>query len=818
MQFSESWLRQYVNPSLDSDALGHAMTMAGLEVEEQHSVAPPFTKIVVAQILTAEQHPDADRLRVCKVDAGTGQELQIVCGAPNARAGIKIPCALVGAELPPAEAGGKPFMIKVGKLRGVESQGMLCSGRELGLGDDHEGILELPADAPVGEDIRKYLDLDDQIFVIKLTPNKADCLSLIGMAREVAAITGASLCAPQWNPPSTSIDDKRKVTVQNPELCGRFAGRVIRGVNPQAKTPDWIVKRLSHAGQRSISALVDLSNYVMLEMGQPTHVFDIDRLQGDITVRWAKPGETLELLNGQTVTLVGPDSSGKIQEAGVVADQNGPVALAGIMGGNHCAVGDETKNIYVEAAYWLPSAIQGRARRFNFSTDAAHRFERGVDPQNTVNCLEYLSALIIEVCGGQAGPVDDQILNVPERKPVKLRLARAEKVIGIPLTAQILGDVFTRLGFEFKQEGDDFIVTPPSYRFDIEIEEDLIEEVARMYGFENIPDKPPVASLKMSAKAEAKRGIHLLRQRLALQGYQEAVNFGFTDQESEQRLTGSQEQDLIRVLNPIASQYSVMRSNLWGGLLFNLKSNLNRGAGRVRLFEAGRVFRRDSAITEQAGKVAGFNQPQKIGGLAYGSANPEQWATTNRAVDFFDIKGDLERALDPIHFVTESAQHPALHPGRSAKVFIQNGKNRIEVGWVGELHPGLQQAYELPQAPVLFELDLESIRDIGLPVPEELSKFPAVQRDLALVVKQSVAAQTLLDAMTASKQNFVRAIEVFDEFKPKAGSNSLSEDEKSLAFRVTLLNPQETLQDAQIDAVMTALLGVAEKKCAARLR
>ena len=818
MQFSESWLRQYVNPSLDSDALGHAMTMAGLEVEEQHSVAPAFTKIVVAQILSAEQHPDADRLRVCKVDAGTGQELQIVCGAPNARAGIKIPCALVGAELPPAEAGGKPFMIKVGKLRGVESQGMLCSGRELGLGDDHEGILELPADAPIGEDIRKYLDLDDQVFVIKLTPNKADCLSLMGMAREVSAITGVPLCAPKWNAPAVSTDDKRKVTVESKELCGRFAGRVIRGVNPQAKTPDWIVQRLSRAGQRSISALVDLSNYVMLEMGQPTHVFDIDKLEGDITVRWAKAGETLELLNGQTITLVGPDSAGKLQEAGVVADQKGPVALAGIMGGNHCAVSDDTKNIYVEAAYWLPSAIQGRARRFNFSTDAAHRFERGVDPQNTVNCLEYLSSLILEVCGGQVGPVDDQVLNVPERKPVKMRLARAEKVIGIPLTKEVVADVFQRLGFEFKQEGDVFVVTPPSYRFDIEIEEDLIEEVARMYGFENIPDQPPIASLKMSAKAEAKRGIHLLRQRLALQGYQEAVNFGFTDLESEQRLAGAQEQDVIQVLNPIANQYGVMRSNLWGGLLSNLKSNLNRGAGRVRLFETGRVFKRDSKVQEASGKVAGFHQPQKIGGLAYGSSVPEQWGSMTRAVDFFDVKGDLERVLDPLHFVTESAQHPALHPGRSAKVLINIGKNTIEVGWIGELHPGLQQAYELPQAPVLFELDLEFIRELGLPVPEELSKFPAVQRDLALVVKQSVSAQSLLDAMTSTKQNFVRSIELFDEFKPKAGSSSMADDEKSLAFRVTLLNPQETLQDPQIDAVMAALLGAVEKKCTARLR
>lgn len=818
MQFSESWLRQYVNPSLDSEALGHAMTMAGLEVEEQHSVAPAFTKVVVAQILSAEQHPDADRLRVCKVDAGVGQELQIVCGAPNARVGIKIPCALVGAELPSAETGAKPLMIKVGKLRGVESQGMLCSGRELGLGDDHEGILELPADAPVGKDIRAYLDLDDQIFVIKLTPNKADCLSLMGMAREVSAITGAPLCAPKWNPPVVSIQDKRKVTIENKELCGRFAGRMIRGVNPKTKTPDWIVQRLARAGQRSISALVDLSNYVMLEMGQPTHVFDIDQLNGDITVRWAKAGETLELLNGQTVTLQGLDSAAKMQEAGVVADQKGPVALAGIMGGNHCAVNDDTKNIYIEAAYWLPSAIQGRARRFNFSTDAAHRFERGVDPQNTVNCLEYLSALILEVCGGQAGPVDDQVLNVPERKAVKMRLARAEKVIGIPLTNEIVADIFKRLGFEFKQEGDVFVVTPPSYRFDIEIEEDLIEEVARMYGFENIPDQPPVASLKMSAKPESKRGIHLLRQRFALQGYQEAVNFGFTDLESEKCLAGASQKDVIAVLNPIASQYGVMRSTLWGGLLNNLKANLNRGAGRVRLFETGRVFKRDSSVKEVPGKVAGFSQIQKVGGLAYGSFVAEQWASPNRAVDFFDVKGDLERVLDPTHFLTETGKHPALHPGRSAQIFLITNAGKISVGWIGELHPGLQQAHELPQAPVLFELDLDPMRELGLPQPEELSKFPAVQRDLALVVKQHVSAQSLLDTMMASKQNFVRAIELFDEFRPKAGSSSMADDEKSLAFRVTLLNPNETLQDPQIDAVMAALLGTVEKKCAARLR
>ena len=817
MQFSESWLRQYVNPELDSAALGHAMTMAGLELEEQRSVAPAFTQIVVAQILSAEQHPDADRLRVCKVNAGTDQELQIVCGAPNARPGIKIPCALVGAQLPPSEVGGKPFQIKVGKLRGVESQGMLCSGKELGLGDDHEGILELPADAPVGKDIRQYLDLDDQIFVIKLTPNKADCLSLVGMAREVAAITGAVLKKPEWKAVPASIKDQRKVIVENTELCGRFAGRVIQGVNAKAKTPDWIVQRLARAGQRSISALVDLSNYVMLEVGQPSHVFDLDKVTGDIIVRWAKTGEQLELLNGQTVQLV-EQNNPKALSIGVVADQNGPLALAGIMGGNHCAVSDDTRNIFVEAAYWQPNAIQGRARRFNFSTDAAHRFERGVDPQATVDCLEYLSALIIQVCGGQAGPINDQVLAMPERKSVKMRLDRASKVIGIPLTTQIVSGVFQGLNFDFKLESDTFIVTPPSYRFDIEIEEDLIEEVARMYGFENIPDHPPVASLKMSAKPEAKRAVHLLRQRFALQGYQEAVNFGFIDAESEKRLVGAGDATLIKVLNPIASQYGVMRSNLWGGLLNNLKANLNRGATRVRLFETGRVFKRDAGVTVQPGKVAGFNQPQRIGGLAYGSFVPEQWANANRFVDFFDVKGDLERVFDPLHLVTETAQHPALHPGRSAQVMMKSPEGPVILGWIGELHPGLQQAYELPQAPILFELDLELLRNVGLPQPEELSKFPAVQRDLAVVVKQNIAAQVLLDAMYASKPHFVRSIELFDEFRPKAGSASMAEDEKSLAFRVTLLNPEDTLQDAQIEGVMSGLLAALEKKCAARLR
>jgi phenylalanyl-tRNA synthetase beta chain len=790
MQFSESWLRQYVNPALDSKALGHAMTMAGLEVEEQYSVAPPFSQVVVAEILSAEQHPDADRLRVCKVNAGTGSELQIVCGAPNARVGIKIPCAMVGALLPPAEEGGKPFQIKVGKLRGVESQGMLCSGRELGLGDDHEGILELPLDAPVGANIREYLELDDQIYVIKLTPNKADCLSLSGLAREVAAITGAPLCGPTWTAPIATITDTVKVQIDAPDLCGRFAGRVIRGVNPKAKTPDWIIQRLCHAGQRSISPLVDLSNYVMLEMGQPTHVFDLDQLQGDLHVT------------------------------------TGPVSLAGIMGGNASAVSDDTVNIYVEAAFWWPAAIQGRARRFNFTTDAGHRFERGVDPAATVTQLEYLSSLILDVCGGQAGPISDQITQLPERKPVRLRLQRAIEVIGIPLSTAIVSDVFTRLGFAFTvNDGADaakttFIVTPPSYRFDMEIEEDLIEEVARLYGFENIPDHPPTATLKMSAPPEARRGVHRLRRALAQAGYQEAVNFGFTDRESEVRLSMHQgnESQTIQVRNPIANQYAVMRSTLWGGLLVNLRANLNRGSNRVRLFEIGRVFMRNPSQADAPGIVAGYDQPRRVGGLAYGSALPEQWASKSRAVDFFDVKGDLESAFAPLQFITAAAVHPALHPGRSAQIAFKAGNQTIPVGWIGELHPALQQAYELPQAPVLFECDWDALAAIGLPAPTEISKFPAVQRDLAVVVKQSIAAQTLLDAMAAAGQTLVRQIEVFDEFRPGAGSSSMAADEKSLAFRITLQNPAETLQDAQIDAAIAALLSALQKSCNARLR
>ena len=813
MQFSESWLRQYVNPDLTTEELSHALTMAGLEVEETRPLAPPFSQVVVAEILEAAQHPDADRLRVCKVNAG-GDVLQIVCGAPNARAGIKIPCALVGAQLPPAEEGGKPFAIKLGKLRGVESQGMLCSGNELGVPQEADGIMELPADAPVGTNIRDYLKLDDTIFVIKLTPNKADCLSILGVAREVAAITGAKLCVPEIKAQASAIQDKIKVSVDSPDLCGRFAGRVIKGVNAKAVTPDWMVRCLEGAGQRSISALVDISNYAMLAIGQPTHVFDLQKIKGDLTVRWGRDGEELELLNGQTVSVAPLNGQG----VGVIADANGVESVAGIMGGNPSSVTLDTQDIYLESAFWWPTAIQGRARRFNFSTDAAHRFERGVDPAGTVDALEFVSGLITQICGGQLGPVDDQVINLPKRADVRLRVARAQKVIGVPLTADVIAGLFDRIGLQYQREGNEaFVVKAPSYRFDIEIEEDLIEEVARLYGFENIPANPPVAEQRMQGTNEARRGIHKLRHAIAARGYQEVLNFGFIDADTEEKLAGNT--NPIKVLNPIASQLSVMRSNLIGGLVQNLRQNLNRKASRVRLFEVGRVFNRNPEAQVGELSIAGYDQPIRVAGLAYGPALPEQWGTPSRSVDFFDVKGDLEALLAPLELKAKTFAHPALHPGRSAELTIKKRGKEITLGFVGELHPRLQQSYDLPGAPVVFEIDWAAIQDIGLPTISPISKFPAVTRDLAVVVDQSVSVAQLLDAMKAAKQLLVKQIDLFDEFKPTAGRmGGMAENEKSLAFRITLSDESGTLQDAQIEPVISALLDAMSVKCKARIR
>ncbi|MBR8223496.1 phenylalanine--tRNA ligase subunit beta [Burkholderia ambifaria] len=797
MQFPESWLRTFVDPQLTTDELSHALTMAGLEVESLSKAAPPTSKIVVGRVLEVVKHPDADKLNVCQVDAGTGATLNIVCGAPNVAPGIKVPVALVGAELPPAEEGGKPFAIKLSKLRGVESQGMLCSARELKLSEDHSGLLILPEDTPVGQDIRDTLNLDDTIFEIKLTPNKADCLSVFGIARETAAITGAPLTPVDIRPVRVELDETLPVRIAAPDLCGRFSGRVIRGVNAHAKTPQWMVERLERSGQRSVSALVDISNYVMFELGRPSHVFDLDKIHGGIEVRWGKRGESLKLLNGNTVELD--------ETVGVIADDRHVESLAGIMGGDSTAVTLDTTNIYLEAAFWWPDSIRGRARKYNFSTDAAHRFERGVDYATTVEHVERITQLILEICGGKAGPIDDQAVNLPQRAPVKLRVSRANRIIGVKIDADEIADIFTRLGLPFERDDDAFLVTPPSHRFDIEIEEDLIEEVARIYGFEKIPARPPVATSEMRATNETQRSIHDIRHALAARDYAETVNFSFVDAEWEHDFAGNDTP--IRLLNPIASQLSVMRTTLFGSLISVLRHNLNRRADRVRVFEAGRVFLADPSVKAGELTVEGYTQPKRVGALAYGPAVDEQWGVATRAVDFFDVKGDLEALLAPAAARFVKAEHPALHPGRSARIEVDGRA----VGWIGELHPRLMQKYELPHAPVMFEIDTDALTARALPAPTDVSKFPPVRRDIAVVVDQVVEVQALFDemkkALAEDACRFVQKVVLFDEFRAKSNtSGGLAAHEKSLAFRVTLQDPAGTLQDEVVDQAIQTLV------------
>ena len=807
MQFSENWLRTLVDPKLNSDELSHLLTMSGLEVEEVEPVVPPFTHVVVAQVTQVEPHPNADRLRVCQVDAGTGTLLNIVCGAPNVRPGLKVPCAMIGATLPPGED-GKPFEIKLGKLRGVESQGMLCSARELKLSEEHAGLLELPDDAPVGKNFRDYFELNDLKFTIKLTPNRADCLSVLGVAREVAALTGAPMSVPSFKPVAVNLDERLPVKISAPDLCGRFSGRVIRGLNAKAETPQWMRQRLERSGQRSISALVDISNYVMLELGRPTHVFDLDKIHGSLEVRWGRSGEQLKLLNGNTVTLD--------DWIGVIADDTGPEAMAGIMGGDATAVSLDTTNIYLEAAFWWPNAIQGRARRFNFSTDAAHRFERGVDFATTVEHIERITALIIEICGvpGQTkvGQVDDQITALPKREPVTLRVARASKIIGIPLSAQQVADVFSRLGLPFTQEGELFSVTAPSYRFDIEIEEDLIEEIARVYGFDNIPALPPVSANEIRLAPERQRSLFTVRRQMADLDYQEVVNYSFIEETAEHSFGVA---DPIKLLNPIASQMSVMRSQLLSGLVANVRYNLNRKASRVRVFEIGAVFCKDASVADGPLSVAGIAQPKRLAALAYGPVADEQWGQDTRVADFFDIKADLEALFAPRTLRFEPAAYPALHPGRSAAVLLDGAV----IGSVGELHPALTQALELPFAPVMFEVDAAALQQRSVPAYQELSKFPPVQRDLALLVAQSLGAQSLLDTMhrTVASNPICRIMQhivLFDEYRGKG----LPEGQKSLAFRVTMQDTQSTLQDESVDAAMAALAEAVHQKHGATIR
>ena len=810
MQFPESWLRTFCNPPLTSQQLADTLTMAGLEVEELQPVAPPFTRVVVGEIKEAVQHPNADRLRVCQVDVGLDSLLNIVCGAPNARVGIKVPCALVGAQLPPGDD-GKPFEIKLGKLRGVESQGMLCSARELKLSDEHGGLLELQADAQVGRDVREVLALDDMLFTLKLTPNLAHCLSVYGIARELAALTGSPLLEPAAPRVEVTLTERLPVRVDAPDLCGRFTGRVVRGVNTRAVTPSWMVERLARCGQRSVSALVDISNYVMFELGRPSHIFDLDKIHGGLQVRWGREGESLKLLNGNTVAL---DA-----QVGVIVDDSCVESLAGIMGGDATAVSDETQNIYVEAAFWWPKAIAGRSRRFNFSTDAGHRFERGVDPSTTREHVDRITQLVLEICGGQAAELDDHIVKLPEVKPVTLRVARAAKVIGMPLEQARCAMALRRLGLSV-EEGDGVLtVEPPAYRFDLQIEEDLIEEVARVIGYEQLPDTPPNAPITAKLRKESSRSSFAVRRLLAQMGYQETINFSFVEERWERELAAND--DPIRLLNPISSQMSVMRSSLLGSLLAALKFNLDRRADRVRLFEVGRVFFKDPAVGDTDTTVAGFRQPMRVAGMAYGAVEGLQWGLAERASDFFDIKGDVQALLAPLQAEFRVAEHAAMHPGRCASVWVAQRC----IGHVGELHPRWRQGYDLPQAPVMFELELDAVLARTVPVYQAVSRHQAVERDLAIVVNESVTHDAVVQAILTSAGAWLKDVVLFDVYRAKKAplsneppKGALGPDEKSLAVRLVLNRDDATLTEEEIEAMVNGAIASLAQRVGGRLR
>ena len=779
MQFSYSWLKTQANPNLSADELAHLLTMAGLEVEEAETAASAFSNVVVAEVKSVEKHPDADRLNVTKVDAGTGELIQIVCGAPNVQAGIKVPCALPGAVLP------GNFKIKPTKMRGVESNGMLCSTDELGLPDDGvDGLHILPADAPIGLNLREYFDLDDTVFTLKITPNRTDCLSIKGLAREVSALTQCAFEPVEIQAASVQSTKKQPVRIDAPADCGRFISRVIENVNAKAATPVWMQQRLARSGVRSISALVDIGNYVMLELGQPMHVFDADKLSGSIIVRRAENGEMLACLNEKTVTLA--------DNTLVIADENGALSLAGLMGGEASAVSDETQNIVLEAAYFNPVTISGKSRQYGFGSDSSFRFERGVDYRLQADAIERATELVLQICGGAAGEMVEALGDVPSEKQVNVRLSRVAKMLGVEIAAERVQTILQHLGLNPVANAEGYTVTAPSFRYDIEIEADLIEEIGRVYGYENIPDDFTSGRLKMIALPETRRPRFDVYGQMAARGYQEVVSYAFVDEQWEHDFAANEQP--IRLQNPLAAQYSVMRSTLIGGLIEILQNNLNRKQNRVRVFEIARVF---SKLAD--GK---FAQNERIGGLVYGTAEPEQWGEKARTVDFYDVKADVESLLQGRETQFVKAEHPALHPGRTAEI-VSGGK---VIGFIGELHPQWLQKYDLPQAPLVFEIDMAAVLAADKVRHQTVSKFQPVRRDLAFVLPEAATHDALLNALKGVKSPLVQEISVFDVYR----GAGLPEGMKSMAVKVLLQDHEATLTDEVVEPVITKLVAAAE--------
>ena len=794
MKISEQWLREWVNPALSLDEINHKLTMAGCEVEGIAPVATDFSDVIVGQIVEIEKHPDADKLNVCKVDNGQGELLQIVCGAPNARAGLKAPLALIGAELPMPD--GKPLKIKKGKLRGIESCGMLCSASELGMAEKSEGLLELPEDAPLGVSVQDYLKLADKVVELNVTANRGDWLSMAGVAREVGVLTGMSLTPPVITEQANQHNDSLKISLPAADSCPRYAGRIIRNVNTTAKTPLWMKEKLRRLGVRSLSPVVDVTNYILLELGQPMHAFDLDKLQGGIQARYATEGEQLVLLDDQMVNL----SSNTL----VIADDEKAVALAGIKGGMATAVSNATQNIFLESAHFRAEKLRGQARRYGLQTDASYRFERGVAADLPRQALERATQLIVEICGGSVGPVvdvctDDHLLDRPS---VNLRRERIARILGVTIGDSTVEDILQRLGCELASNATGWTVKPPHSRFDITIEEDLVEELARVYGYDNIPAALKAMQPKLTVTLETENPLSQLRAPLIASGYQEAVTYSFVDPTIEGLLSPGHES--IVLANPISAELSHMRSTVWSGLLRAVEYNLNRQQTRVRLFEVGPVFSKTEA---------GIQQHDKIAGIITGSVFPEQWSQANRAVDFYDMKGDVEAILaqasaQKFYFVPVA--HPALHPGQSAEI----ATDKEVIGWVGALHPALEAKLGFGQNVFLFELDLKALQNRSLPKYQAVSKFPMIRRDLALVVDRSVLAIALDQAIAKVAPPSLIHWEVFDVYRGKG----IAEHQKSVALSLILQEPSRTLEDSEVTKIVGEVMASLQEKTGATLR
>ncbi|TBL66347.1 phenylalanine--tRNA ligase subunit beta [Hafnia alvei] len=794
MKFSELWLREWVNPAISSEELSEQITMAGLEVDGVEPVAGEFNGVFVGEVVECGQHPNADKLRVTKVNVGGERLLDIVCGAPNCRKGLKVAVATIGAVLP------GDFKIKAAKLRGEPSEGMLCSFSELGISEDHDGIIELPADAPIGTDIREYLKLNDNAIEISVTPNRADCLGIIGVARDVAVLNKLTLNVPAMDAVPAAIHDTFPITVEATDACPRYLGRVVKGINVKAATPLWMREKLRRCGIRSIDPVVDVTNYVLLELGQPMHAFDLNRLEGGIVVRMAKEGEKLTLLDGNEATLSA--------DTLVIADQQKALAMGGIFGGEHSGVNEETQDVLLECAYFNPLSITGRARRQGLHTDASHRYERGVDPALQAAAMERATRLLIDICGGQAGPVIDVTneATLPKRATITLRREKLDRLIGHHVEDAQVTDILERLGCKVSFANDTWQAVAPSWRFDMEIEEDLVEEVARVYGYNNIPNVPVKANLIMTSHREANLPLKRVKTMLVDRGYQEAITYSFVDPKVQALLHPAEEALILP--SPISVEMSAMRLSLWSGLLSAVVYNQNRQQSRVRLFETGLRFVPDTAAN------LGIRQDVMLAGVIAGNRYEEHWNLERQVVDFYDLKGDLEAILDltgkldDVQFKAET--NPALHPGQSAAIYLA-GKR---VGFIGVVHPDLERKLDLNGRTVVFEIEWEALAERRIPQAREVSRYPANRRDIAVVVAENVPAEDILAECKKVGVNQVVGVNLFDVYRGKG----VAEGYKSLAISLVLQDTTRTLEEEEIAATVAKCVEALKQRFQASLR